>query len=82
MCRRNSIDGNSICNRAIYDPKTLYKKAKMEYNSPSASLAQLDRVLGFEPSGWGFESLRVQREELTYFVGSSLFYYLRDSKRK
>lgn len=28
-----------------------------------ASLAQLDRVFGFEPNGWGFDSLTTHQTE-------------------
>lgn len=30
-----------------------------------ASVAQLDRVAGFEPVGWGFESLRMHQMKLS-----------------
>ena len=41
----------------------------------NAPVAQLDRVLGYEPSGREFESLQARHTELriTFFRGSFLF---------
>ena len=37
---------------------TLLEKRSMKYNTAHAPVAQLDRVLGYEPRGRAFESLR------------------------
>ena len=39
-------------------------KKKVIINSVDAPVAQLDRVLGYEPNGREFESLRVHQMEL------------------
>ncbi len=37
---------------------------KKRYNIVcSAPVAQLDRVFGYEPNGWGFDSLRVRQKK-------------------
>lgn len=45
-----------------------------------ASVAQLDRVAGFEPVGWGFESLRMHQMKLSLtqsvLGGTEFFIYI------
>jgi hypothetical protein len=40
---------------------TLLEKRSMKYNTAHAPVAQLDRVLGYEPRGRAFESLRAHQ---------------------
>ena len=47
----------------------------LEFNPPKAAVAQLDRVLGYEPRGRGFDSCQ-PRQKLKSLEKSRLFSFL------
>ena len=54
---------------------TLFDRNELNFTSPCAAVAQLDRVPGFEPGGRGFESLRPRHETKSLAMcGAFLFH--------